>query len=1101
MAKKVNEQAVIELIINGEKSKTTIKEVRTTMIGLQRQLYNMKKEDDPAGFEKLRKQLDQVTKAHGQMVNEVRGGNGSFKDFLSNWKNIATTMSAAGAAIFIFQKAFEFLPGLISLSGKLSDSWADVRKQTGLAGSELTRFKEDLRSINTRTPVEELRKLAVIAGKLGYESREDVLSFVKTANILSVALAEDLGGNVEESLNDLGKLTQIFGLEEEFGIEKSMLKVGSAINTVGASSQANEGYLVTWTKRFAGIAPNAGISIADTIGMAAASDILGQSTELSATNIGKMIIALGKDVPYFAKVARMSVSEFSNLLKTDGNEAFLRVLEGAKSSTKGVEGLAKTLKNLGIEGSEGAQILGAFAKNTELVRKQQDIANASFEKGTSVVDEYNIKNQNTAAILEKIGKKMEGWKEDAAEFLNPFIQSFGKLFGVVTELDIQLEKLTAQQEKVVQVESKFPALLRRYDELKSKSTLTGAEQKELKKIIEQVTDQVPQAATSFDKYGKALDINRDKVTDFIAGQKSLLEAMRQTRREMLKEELEDLNERARLVQYELNLKKKYSVSAGGQTIVSDFTTEDFEARRKESKRLNDEIRTRTRDLVALEGIDAIDERRVGRNGAPKTDAPKRNKIEGDFTGATSDEAEKARKEREKLNDDLLKNQQQLTMALMKEHEKELQAAQYKYDELRKRAGKNSELLKKINEQQAQEVSNITAKYNKKHLTDFDKMIRAQYDRMTAAKKEELDYDQQRLDDAAKRRDKELFEINDHYKKEIALAKSKGESIAQLEADWKKEVEKLAKERAEKSTDKFLDGVFDSYRSELAIAEEQNYNKEDIVRSHLERLRAMRESYGEMELDQERRVNSEIAKADRELLAIKLDQINKTGQAMSAGGQVISDVLSLAANNQNEYAEFQKALGLFQIAVDTGTAIASAVATGTKGDPYTVAIRIATAVGAVTAGMLKAKQLINSTEQPETPAFRADGGPTDFGSIQVDKSGAPQGWVTSPTLFSLGKRSYVAGEAGREYVISEPMLRNPVVADFANMLEAMRKNRTFASGGSTALPTGRSEPVMDPQLAEISKLLRDLVAKPTDMNYNIFEKYRDMVNNTRDRAAA
>ncbi|MEO6283669.1 MAG: phage tail tape measure protein [Dyadobacter sp.] len=1101
MAKKVNEQAVIELIINGEKSKTTIKEVRTTMIGLERQLYNMKKEDDPAGFEKLRKQAEKVRAAHQAMVNEVRGGSGSFKDFLSNWKNITGALTGAAAAIYLFQMAFSFLPGLIATSGKLADSWADVRKQTGLAGAELTRFKDDLRSIDTRTPVEELRKLAVIAGKLGYESREDVLSFVKTANILSVALAEDLGGNIEDSLNDIGKLTQIFGLEEEFGIEKAMLKVGSAINTVGASSQANEGFLVNWAKKFAGIAPNAGISIADTIGMAAASDILGQSVELSATNIGKMIIAMGKDVPYFAKVARMSVKEFSNLLKTDGNEAFLRVLEGAKSSTKGVEGLAKTLKNLGIEGSEGAQVLGAFAKNTELVRKQQDIANASFEKGTSVIDEYNIKNQNTAAILEKIQKKLTGWMEDGAEFLNPFIQMAGKLFGVVTELDIQLEKLTAQQEKVVQVESKFPALLRRYDELKSKTNLSGVEQKELKKIIEQITDQVPEAATSFDIYGKALDINKDRVTEFIAGQKSLLEAMRQTRRELLKDELADLNERARLVQYELNLRKKYTVNSAGQTVTSDFTQEDLAIRRKEAQRLNDEIKKRTRDLAGLEGIDTIDVRRTARYGPKKPKVAENDEDNKDPDFATKDEIEKARKEREKLNEDLLKNQQQLTMGLMKEHEKELQAVQYKYDELRKRAGANAQLLTQINEQQAQDVSNITAKYNKKHLADFDKMIRAQYDHVTAAKKDELEYDQKRLDDAAKRRDKELFEINDHYVREIALAKSKGESIVALEAEWKQEVEKLAAERTKKSTDKFLEGVFDSYRSELAIADEQGSSKEEIVRSHLERLRIMREEYGALDLEQQKRINSEIAKSDRELLAIKLDQINKTGQAMSAGGQVISDVLSLAANNQNEYAEFQKALGLFQIAVDTGTAIASAVATGTKGDPYTVAARIATAVVAVTAAMLKAKQIINSTEQPGTPAFRADGGPTDLTSIQVDKSGSPAGWVSRPTLFSLGRRSYVAGEAGEEYVISQPMLRNPIVADFANMLESMRMSRTFASGGSTAMPAATPQTTQDPQLSEVIRLLKEQSKKPTGWNYSIFERYRDLIDNTRGRASA
>lgn len=1097
--KKVDEQAVIELIINNQKSKTSIKEVRQTMIGLERQLLNMKKEDDPAGFEKLRKQLDQVRKAHTHMVGELRGSDGAFSRMKLNWKEMATGAGIAMLAYQGVQKALQLLPGLANTAGEVSDQLADVSKQTGITGTELRKLNNDLQQIDTRTPVEQLRQLAAVAGKLGYSSREDVLAFVKAADVLNVALGEDLGGNVEETLNDIGKLVAIFDLEQEFGIEKSMLKVGSAINTVGASSQANEGYLVSWAKRFAGIAPNAGISIADTLGMAAAADILGQTSEMSSTNIGKMVIAMGKDVPYFARVAGMSVKEFSTLLKTDGNEAFLRVLEGARSTTKGVEGLAKTLQNLGVEGSEGAAVLGAFAKNTELVRKQQDIANASFEKGTSVVDEFNTKNQNTAAILEKIQKRLQGWWESAAQGLGPFIEMFGKWAGVVSELDLQLQQLNEQQQKVVAVESKFPVLLRRYDELKSKSKLSAEEQKELQNIINAIADEIPEAATGFDNYGNAIDISRGKAAQFIENQRTLLETMRQTRRDMLKEEIADMQRQAKVVDYELNtLRKKFTVNSGGQLVETPFSKEDFESRRKEAKRFQEQIASLKKDLDALEGRGTAPTPKPAGSSTgsppPKTSP---------FTGPGKEEVKEALKAQKQLNDDMMKNQQKVTLSMLEARAKELQEAQFKYDELRKRAGNNSALLASINEQQGQEIAAIHNKYNKKYLEDFDKTVRAHLDGINREIKEEAEYDQQRLDDAAKRRDKELFEINDHYQKQIALAKSHGKSTVDLEKEWRAEVEKLQKERGKKKTDNYLDGIFDSYRSELALAEEAGQSREDIVRNQLERLRALRAQYGDLDIEQQKRINSEIAKADREMLAIKLDQINKTGDAMKMGGQVISDVLTLTTNNQNEYAEFQKALGLFQIAVDTGTAVASAVAAGTKGDPYTVALRIAAAVAAVTAGMVKAKQLINQAEQPEAPAFRAQGGPTDLASIQVDRGGAPAGWVTQPTLFSLGRRSYVAGEAGAEYVISNRMLRNPIVADFASMLEAMRTSgRAFADGGSTAMPASApAGPDMSAQFAVMIGLLQQVVDKPAGINYAAFERFEGQIDQTRYRASA
>lgn len=122
-------------------------------------------------------------------------------------------------------------------------------------------------------------------------------------------------------------------------------------------------------------------------------------------------------------------------------------------------------------------------------------------------------------------------------------------------------------------------------------------------------------------------------------------------------------------------------------------------------------------------------------------------------------------------------------------------------------------------------------------------------------------------------------------------------------------------------------------------------------------------------------------------------------------------------------------------------------------------------------------------------------------MHKDKSGNPQGWVNQPTLFALGNRSYVAGEAGQEYVISNAMLQNPVIANFVDAAEALRQNRFFEHGGSTALPTG-SGSASDPQLARTNYLLEKLLAKqPAGWNYSAFEEYENLLTNVRNRASA
>ncbi|WP_020603252.1 tape measure protein [Spirosoma spitsbergense] len=78
-----------------------------------------------------------------------------------------------------------------------------------------------------------------------------------------------------------------------------------------------------------------------------------------------------------------------------------------------------------------------------------------------------------------------------------------------------------QTDSLNTLESTMPGLLSRYDELKSKSKLSTDEQKELQTVINNLTSLAPSAATGFDAYGNALDINKGKVLSFTAAQRQL----------------------------------------------------------------------------------------------------------------------------------------------------------------------------------------------------------------------------------------------------------------------------------------------------------------------------------------------------------------------------------------------------------------------------------------------------------------------------------------------------------------------------------------------------------------------------------------------------
>ena len=298
---------------------------------------------------------------------------------------------------------------------------ANAMKTTQLSREEMLQLNEALKKMDTRTSQNSLLGLARTAGKLGIEGQDNILQFVSAADKINIALSEDLGDNAEDALREIGKLVDIFSLETEFGLEQAMLKTGSAINSLGMASTANEGYIVEFTKRVAGIAPNADISIDKILGLAATLDKYGQMSETSATAIGQTIMGMFRRTDEFARVAGMSVAEFKDLLVNDANEALLTVLEGMNRGGDGMITVVKALDSLHLQGQRASTVLGSLAKHSDELRHQQSLANQAFTEGTSIIEEANIKNTTATAIMEKRKKAIVDEAVALGQTLTPAI--------------------------------------------------------------------------------------------------------------------------------------------------------------------------------------------------------------------------------------------------------------------------------------------------------------------------------------------------------------------------------------------------------------------------------------------------------------------------------------------------------------------------------------------------------------------------------------------------------------------------------------------------------------------------------------------------------
>ena len=306
-------------------------------------------------------------------------------------------------------------------AAELDDKMAQVMKTTGLTHEQVEKLNEAFKKMDTRTTIEQLNLLAYQAGKLGYNTVESVQQFVEAADIINVALGDVLG---DDATLEIAKLAEVYSqstdLIESKDLKGKMMAVGSAINQLGKESTASESYMVDFLGRLGGVATQAGLSADQILGYASALDQMKQKVEMSATAFQKLIQQMIKKPEEFVKAAQMPLEDFKNLMDTDMNAAIQRVLTGF-NEMGGFTELVPIFKDMGLDGARAASVIASLAGNLDKVSIAQATATAHIEKGTSMLNEYNIMNSSLQARLEKARKEFHNATIELGQNLNPVL--------------------------------------------------------------------------------------------------------------------------------------------------------------------------------------------------------------------------------------------------------------------------------------------------------------------------------------------------------------------------------------------------------------------------------------------------------------------------------------------------------------------------------------------------------------------------------------------------------------------------------------------------------------------------------------------------------
>ena len=398
------EQAKNKLVniedVLGRLDTASMEELQAAAKQLQDQLTSMERDSDP-------------TSVYAKTAKKLRDVKAELEEVKHEWEehdNVIIRTAKRLAAYVAVYGGFNAIAGqlrsLFDANLQLSDSFADIQKTTGLTSDAIKELSRDINSIDTRSTQAQLHELAAVAGQIGLKSQEDILGFVKASNMITVSLNE-LGS---EGTASLMKLAQLTGEIKENGVEKSLMAIGSSINELSANSAATAGPIVDLMNRMGGIASQSNITTAELAAIGATADAIGQSMEITGTSMNKFIATLMSSSDQIAYSLNMDAKALNDMLEAgDTMEAMLMVFERMQDMG-GISALAPVMKDLGSEGARMMQLLSAMAQNVGFLRNQVDLSREAFEEAISIENEYNIKNENAIALLQRMGNTLnEMW--------------------------------------------------------------------------------------------------------------------------------------------------------------------------------------------------------------------------------------------------------------------------------------------------------------------------------------------------------------------------------------------------------------------------------------------------------------------------------------------------------------------------------------------------------------------------------------------------------------------------------------------------------------------------------------------------------------------
>lgn len=418
---------------------------------LTKQLEELKisEGDNQKAIEKKEKALTQAKIQLEKYGVELKNVESKLHSTVAKTEEFVKSLENTGDKIENVSKKVSVLSG-IATAGMAASVKSAMDFETAFTGVEKTvdgteeqiqELKQGIRDLAKEIPssTTEISAVAEAAGQLGIET-DNVLEFTKT--MINMGNATNL--SAEEAATTLARFANVTKMSQQ-----DFDKLGSTIVALGNNFATTEAEIANMGMNLASAGTQIGMSQSEIMALATALSSVGLEAEAGGTAFSKLMINMqlavetGNDsLKDFAKVAGMTVDEFSKAFKEDATSAILAFIKGlSKSGEKGKSAI-KILDDMGISETRLRDAILRSTNASELFNKAIKLGNNAWDSNTALTNEASKRYDTLKSKLEIVKNKFLDQVITLGNKLMPTVEK--ALDGVGKWID-KLDKLNDNQ--------------------------------------------------------------------------------------------------------------------------------------------------------------------------------------------------------------------------------------------------------------------------------------------------------------------------------------------------------------------------------------------------------------------------------------------------------------------------------------------------------------------------------------------------------------------------------------------------------------------------------------------------------------------------------